>query len=273
MGISTQEASEIVERAEAIAWEDIMNGVPGMVASEHSIRTWRVRDGVGFMFDNPPNPFLNRFHGLGVLTPTTDAALAAAVEPWRGTGTVHVVHAVPDDLAPGLSKLLEAAGLSPGRNWVKVLRGDEAVADVPTDLRIEEIGPDRAEDFAQLEADVFELPEAQTAFGSIVGREGWHVYLAFDGSEPVAAGSLLVRDGVGWLGSGATLPSHRGRGAQGAIMSRRIRDGIALGCRHLVTETGEETPEEPNHSYRNMIRTGFRLVYARRNWIATAANA
>jgi len=54
-------------------------------------------------------------------------------------------------------------------------------------------------------------------------------------------------------------------------MTRRIADGIKLGCRHLATETGEETPEAPNPSYRNMIRTGFELVYARRNWIGTAA--
>jgi len=53
-------------------------------------------------------------------------------------------------------------------------------------------------------------------------------------------------------------------------MARRIADGIKLGCRHLVSETGEETPEEPNPSYRNMLRTGFELVYARRNWIGTA---
>ena len=48
------------------------------------------------------------------------------------------------------------------------------------------------------------------------------------------------------------------------------RDARAQGCRWAITETGEETEEEPvNHSYRNMLRAGFRLAYARRNWVRT----
>ena len=46
-------------------------------------------------------------------------------------------------------------------------------------------------------------------------------------------------------------------------MARRIRDGADLGCRWLVTETGEDTPHHPNPSYHNMLRTGFLLAYQR----------
>jgi hypothetical protein len=32
-------------------------------------------------------------------------------------------------------------------------------------------------------------------------------------------------------------------------------------------ETGKETPEDPNPSYRNMVRSGFQLAYDRHNWV------
>jgi hypothetical protein len=101
----------------------------------------------------------------------------------------------------------------------------------------------------------------------LLGRPGWHHYAAFDGEQLVATGAVSIWNGIDMLGFGATLPSHRGRGAQGALMARRIRDGIALGCRWLTTETGEDTPGQSNPSYRNMLRTGFRLAYVRPNYI------
>jgi hypothetical protein len=78
---------------------------------------------------------------------------------------------------------------------------------------------------------------------------------------------MFVKDDVGWLGFGSTLESHRKRGGQGAMFERRIQDGLLLGCKWFVTETGEDTPEDPNPSYHNMLRTGFELAYLRPNYV------
>jgi hypothetical protein len=88
-------------------------------------------------------------------------------------------------------------------------------------------------------------------------------YVAYAGDEPAGAGALAVTGELGSLFNGATVPKFRRRGAQGAIMARRIEDGIKLGLRWLTTETGESTPEMPNPSYNNMLRTGFKLAYLR----------
>ena len=50
-------------------------------------------------------------------------------------------------------------------------------------------------------------------------------------------------------------------------MSRRIADAVAAGCRDIVTETGEAVPGEPNSSFDNMLRNGFRVVYSRSNYV------
>jgi len=64
-----------------------------------------------------------------------------------------------------------------------------------------------------------------------------------------------------------TLPAFRRRGGQGAIMARRIRDAVQLGCRWVITETGEDLPDRPNPSYHNMLRAGFSLAYQRPNYL------
>jgi hypothetical protein len=50
-------------------------------------------------------------------------------------------------------------------------------------------------------------------------------------------------------------------------MTERIREAIRQGCRWIITETGEDIPANPNPSYRNMLRSGFRLAYQRPNYI------
>ena len=48
---------------------------------------------------------------------------------------------------------------------------------------------------------------------------------------------------------------------------QRLRDAAALGCRWAVTETGRDTAEQSNASYRNMRRAGFDLAYLRRDYV------
>ncbi len=94
------------------------------------------------------------------------------------------------------------------------------------------------------------------------------MYVAYDGPVPVATGSLFAKDGSRWLAMGATLPAYRGRGAQSAIIARRVNDGIADGLTNVSTATREPIMGKGNgdgefHSYRSMLGLGFTLAYSR----------
>jgi hypothetical protein len=141
-----------------------------------------------------------------------------------------------------------------------------------TDLRIEVVGPEWADDFARIsviEAYGFP-PEIAPCVWATMGRPGWRHYLGFDGDKPVSTGAMRIADGVAWLGFGATTEAYRGRGGQSAMFARRLLDARESGCRLAITETGEDTPENPNPSYRNMVRSGFQHAYLRRNWVRPA---
>jgi hypothetical protein len=101
----------------------------------------------------------------------------------------------------------------------------------------------------------------------LLKQDNVYGYIAYDGDVPAGSGLLLVSGKIGGLFSGATLPEYRRRGLQGAIMTQRIRDGLDLGCDWFSTETGEETQQNPNSSYHNMLRTGFELAYLRPNYV------
>ncbi len=174
-----------------------------------------------------------------------------------------------------LPKWLEERGFKRGEKWAKVYRGTESPPVISSDITIERIGPQFAEVFAETAFTGYEFPPALRPIipwiPPQIGRSGWTHYLGFDGDVPVATGALYARDGVGWLGYGSTLPSHRRRGAQGAMFAQRINDAIAQGCQWIVTETGEETEDKPNPSYHNMLRMGFELAYMRPNYVVWRA--
>jgi hypothetical protein len=213
-------------------------------------------------------PLLNRAIGLGLLAPGDAAAVDQVVGLWAGTGLTYLVQVVPHAETPDLRAALEERGLARLDAWAKVWRDAAPAPAAATDLRVEAVGRERAADVARILCAGFGLPEAVGGlFASVLGRDGWHTYMAFDGDAPVATGSLFVRGRVGALQAAATLPSHRRRGAQGALVAHRIRDGLALGCRMFVAEAAEDTPEAPNPSYHNLLRAGFRLAYLRRNYV------
>jgi len=211
----------------------------------------------------------NRVIGLGVRTPATQSTIERLSSRYQQSGVKNYgiqlsPYAKPESLVPSL----ERTGLARRDSWVKMYRDASPVSLVPTDLRVEKIDSSRADVFGETACAGFGFPpQRKDLLSASVGRPDWMHYIAWSDDEPAAAAALYVGGKVGWLGIAATIPKFRKRGGQGALMSQRLRDGIAEGCEWFVTETGAETPSKPNASYRNMIRTGFKLAYERPNYM------
>lgn len=190
--------------------------------------------------------------------------------PYRDAGIKkYGIQVAPSLLTSELKSRIEVAGLQHRTNWVKMYRQAGDAPEVYTPFRIERIDSRHAAHFAEVVTLGFQMPAFLRPWvASLVNIPGWVSYLAFKDQTPVGAGALYVQGDVGWLGLGCTLPEYRKQGSQGAIMRTRIRDAHDLGCRWVVVETGEETPEHPNPSYHNMVRMGFRLAYSRMNFLA-----
>jgi acetyltransferase (GNAT) family protein len=218
----------------------------------------------------PGSAMFNRALGVGLAQPATEAGLDEIEAFFSERGLAYGIPLTPDAQPPELSAMLEARGFHRGYAWTKFSHPAEEPPERGGDLPVEELGADRAGIFADVFSRAYGTPEvARPTLEGLPGSAGWHCFAAFEGQEPAATGALFVIGSVGWLGAAGTLPEHRRRGAQNALLAARITAGIAAGCTTLVTETGEPVDGKPGDSYRNLVRAGFEPRYVRQNYLSS----
>lgn len=261
--------SRRAEQLEAAYLSDAFMLAPPAVTDELGMSVHHIAGGVAaVMSGDPTGGFWNRTLGLGWAQPITDDVLDELVFTYRSHGAPSICLQVSPLLEGDWREVAARHGFTPGATWMKVVRDVAEPPPVNGELSVRELGADDGGEYARVYWEGFEFPyppfiawtQAQTA------SPKWRCYGAYDGEEMVAIGALYLHDGVGALMGAATLPAHRNRGGQGAVMAARVRAAKGLGCEVLFTETGAETPDNPNPSLHNMHRMGFRDLYGRQNW-------
>lgn len=214
----------------------------------------------------PENTMLNRAVALGVDGPVADAVFEEIDAFFRDAGVRYGVSVAPQ-ASPELAARLRERGFTDGYAWMKFRRSTDDPPSVETSLQVEEVtdGPP----IARVIAGAYGMPlSAGAAFDRLGRNDAWHMFVARDGAVTVGAAALFVHDGVGWLGAAGTLPEHRGKGAQTALLAARIALARELGLDAVTTETGERQPDRPAASYRNILRAGFEEAYVRPNLLS-----
>jgi hypothetical protein len=268
LDLTTEKITDICEWSESEAWANFYQCAPLEFVKKYRLEAQRVGSVWVTLIAELDWTFFNRIVGLGIGQPASQTMLDDAIAILQNAGCKNYMAQLSPLAQPSqLPEWLERRGFVRKSNWAKVYRGDEPVPIAPTDLRVERIGKKQAPTFAEVALTAFEMPFELSPFmiGN-VEKPGWQHYLAFDGEQAVSAAAMFVSGEVAWLGYGSTLPTHRRRGGQSALFALRIQDGLKLGCKAFVTETGEDSPEHPNPSYHNMLHSGFKLAYLRPNY-------
>ncbi len=269
---------KLIARAEQIeldAMRDLFDAPTTEVGGELGLVTGVVGGAWAFGIRAVPDVVMNRVLGLGVFGAARRDDLDRIAEGYRAGGIErHLVHLAPQAQPAELGAWLEEAGYRPFRRaWAKFARKAEWL-DRPgaASLAAVEIGPERAADFARIATAVFGLPEAAARLiSALPGRPSWICYLATDSGRPVATAAMFTRGRDAWLGFAATDPAARGLGAQTMLLARRISDAARLGASEVFTETGEAVEGEPQASYHNILKVGFKRIYSRANLMSPSA--
>ena len=87
---------------------------------------------------------------------------------------------------------------------------------------------------------------------------GMERYVARRDGVVAGGASLRLGDGVALLCGAATLPEHRRRGVQRALLHERLRAAATRGCDIAVVTT-----QPASKSQANVERIGFALLYVR----------
>lgn len=118
-----------------------------------------------------------------------------------------------------------------------------------------------------LHPDVFDGPPSHESFGAqalervygdTIAAHGFERYIARRAGEIAGGASLKVHDGVAQLCGAATLPGHRRKGVQSALLRHRLEAAGARGC-----DVATVTTQPASKSQQNVQRFGFALLYVR----------
>jgi GNAT superfamily N-acetyltransferase len=211
----------------------------------------------------------SRVLGVGVERPATPALIDASLAVLRELHAERAFFHVADYTAPPeLALWLEQRGVQRyPRSWMRFVAEPSQVAKARTDLSIRPAVVSDAADVDAVLRTAFDVPSDMAGFFSpLLGRQGWHIWVVTHEQAVVGAGVMFVEGEVGWLAAGGVAASARGRGAQSALIAARLEAAFDLGCRWVFSETGEAVPNDPQHSYRNLLRGGFRELRLRHNY-------
>jgi len=259
---------EDVERQGLAAWHD---ATPEALKARLGLQAVEVGKALVSIAAKAPASAIvaNRAIGLGLDGPETRGNIERIAALYRNAGVErYFIHVHPEAQPDNIRTWLEETGLKKARGWMKFTHGCEELPGIrETDLTIRRAAPADAPAFGRIVADAFDLgPELAAWVACLVGAKGWHIYMSFDGDEPAGTGGLFVQGGIAYCDWGATVPAYRQRGSQSALLHRRVSEAIAMGCRRIVSETGEAVPGDPQHSYSNILRMGFTEDFVRENY-------
>jgi GNAT superfamily N-acetyltransferase len=266
------ESADLVplERAEIGAFTDLYRSATPAIAEQCGIAVRELEEGVVLAATELDVLALNRAIGVGLTRSPTDEDLARIVDVFHEIGSPrHFVQVAPTEQGEDLGTRLEGVGMRHYNNWMRLRRD---LSDLPaareSAVKVEPIGPEDAGTFSRIVAAAFGYPPAISPLtGCVIGRAGWHHYLAYEADEPIGAAAMFVAGEAAWFGFAATKAKHRGRGAQTSLVVRRLRDATREGCKWVSVETAEQTPEHEAPSFRNLTRLGFTVAYRRANYL------
>jgi GNAT superfamily N-acetyltransferase len=257
------------ERCELAASTDFLRSASEEVVRSLGIAVKEVHGAVATGVAGVDILAFNRVLGIGLHEPATPELIDRLLGWFEAAAVARFFVQVSPVAKPNdLVGWLESRGLSYYNNWVRLCRTTDDVPEIEVDLEIRRIGPAEAEDFSRIVVESFGWPPAMwQVIASAVGRPGWYHYMAYDSDKPAATGAFFACGDIGWFDFAATLQSYRGRGAQKALVARRLQDAAVVGCREAIVETGEPKPGKDTPSYNNMLKLGFETAYLRPNYI------
>ena len=187
---------------------------------------------------------------------------------YSGKSGKYAIQIPPELMNDEKIELLKERNYNYVNSWVTFYRDTSPIESRGTDLDIREVTKENASDFAYMLNEVFGFPhEFDGVISSTVGTEPWINFMAFDGSKPAGSAGICITGETAYLSFANVLPEYRRRGIQGELLKRRIDTARERGVKWVFVDTGEDSEENPNPSYWNILRSGFRLMYNRPNYV------
>lgn len=263
-----RQAAAAAELSEAHAYAAMARAAAGQ-AGAPAVTITPLAGGISLRcLGDPRSTLFNRVLGLGISQPIDAAAVSEVAARYGHLEGPWGLELAPAALHENARVLLKQLRLRRSLPTAMLVMNVDDLAGAQPAWQVERIGIERASLAAEVVEPVFRVsaPVARILRCAPASEE-FAQWVAFERARPVAACLVHRRGEMAWFGWSATLPSHRGRGLQTALLWHSVRHARERGCRWVTAETATGTTDAPDPSYRNMRRFGFVELYRRHGYL------
>jgi hypothetical protein len=263
-----------IEAAEARAWADLYAAAPAEFARAAGVRARHVAGTLVLSWAATGRRYFSRTVGLGVAAPATPGAIDQILEGYAEEGiTMFLLQSLPHCRPAEYEGWLRERGLNAFDAQDRVIRGGGPLGPAATgssdrELVVERVGPETQDEWADFLQRVYRL-DTGPWLQELIGRAGWHQYVAREGGEIVGArGMHIGPDGIAWWGMDGPVPGVMTEDSEpdAAICAFMVEDGIAHGARGFIADIEAPSPSMDTPAYGYFARIGFRRPYARTHY-------
>ncbi len=266
-----REAAAAIEAAEARTWSDLYGAAPAAFAGAAGIATSEIGGTLVLRWGASGRRYFSRTIGFGMRTPATADALDEILDAYERAGIeMFLIQSLPHCAPHGCDELLRARGLKPFDVQDRIVRGAEPLgtSHQGSDRRallVERVDPAAADEWAAFLERVYRL-ETGNWLPKLVGRPGWHQYVAREDGQVVATRSMHIGErGMAWMGMDGPVPGITTQDYEpdAAICDRMVRDGLTLGVTCFLADIEAPSAALDTPAYAHFGRLGFSRPYGR----------
>jgi GNAT superfamily N-acetyltransferase len=223
-------------------------------------------------YAGPDSPF-NKVSGLGFDAVPDADHLAEIEQAFRDFGApvqVELAHVADPALGESLSD--RGYRLASFENVLGRPLDTAVGTSIADGIEIRPSGDEELEAWLDVVADGVAVPDTQglpsheafprdivlDAMRDLSATQGIRRYIALRDGVLAGGASIRISDGIAQMGGAATVPAHRRRGIQTALLATRLADAASAGCDIAVVTT-----QPASKSQQNVQRRGFDLLYTR----------
>jgi hypothetical protein len=211
-----------------------------------------------------PNPHFNIVRVSG---PVHLPDVTGALESYQRHDLAPTVMLSPGAASAELAELLSEHGFrQTDFHPIFVRLASELTANTSASIEVKRVEDAELDTFAELYMRGWQVeeelgPHLRSYIAHWPRQRGYELYVALEQQVPIAVAVLFVHGEVCYLADAATVPEHRNRGAQAALIAARVARARALDA-HVVLGQADFG----SSSQRNMERAGLPVCYTRSVW-------
>jgi hypothetical protein len=267
----TRQTVAALEVAEARTWTDLYAAAPADWAAGVGLGSRRFGDTVALHWAATGRRYFSRAIGLGVTNPATEEQLDAILAFWAELGVdMFLLQSMPECEPADYGNWLSERGLGAFDAQDRVVRGGEphvagTVAARSRDVKVEAVTSESAVEWSDFLQAVYRL-DAGPWLPHLIGRPGWHQYIAREAGEIVAArGMHIGLDGIAWLGMDGPVPGVMTEDYEpdAALCDFIVGDGLRRGAHTFIADIELPSANLDTPAYEYFGRLGFVRPYVR----------